>query len=61
MIFTFCYFSQRVLVRILFLSHDKYTGGYSIEIGASLALGYISSSTSIDALILAFVKPDASP
>ncbi|MEI6330866.1 MAG: SMI1/KNR4 family protein [Pseudanabaena sp. ELA645] len=46
-----------VLVRILFLSHDKYTGGYRIEIGAALALGYISSSTSIDALILALQSP----
>ncbi|MFM7886831.1 MAG: SMI1/KNR4 family protein, partial [Pseudanabaena sp.] len=46
-----------VLVRLLFLSHDKYTGGYRIEIGAALALGYISSSTSIDALILALQSP----
>jgi hypothetical protein len=46
-----------VLVRILFLSHDKYTGGYRIEIGAALALGYISSSSSIDALILALQSP----
>jgi len=46
-----------VLIRILFLSHDKHTEGCRIEKGTALALGMISNSTTIDALILALQSP----